>query len=100
MQLDPMTTMHTCYGDSCERVPDEVVAAVNASLQQVPVGADHNHTRDTRAATIAPRMVEEGWRFCPCYAMSRTEQHARIFELVHTNMANRLAHKAAQERAA
>jgi hypothetical protein len=100
MQLDPMTTMRSCYGDSCESVPDEVAAAVTASLQQVPVGADHNHARDTRAEKIAPRMAEEGWRFCPCYAMSRTEQHARVFELVHTNMANRLAHKAVQRNAA
>jgi hypothetical protein len=32
--------------------------------------------------------------------MLRTKDHARIFELVHTNLANRLANKAELERVA
>jgi hypothetical protein len=45
-------------------------------------------------------MAAEGWRFCPCFPMVRTQQHELIFSLVHTNLANRLAQKAAQARAA
>jgi hypothetical protein len=44
-------------------------------------------------------MAVEGWRFCPCFSEGNTQQHARIYALVHTNLANRLAHKAAQETA-
>jgi hypothetical protein len=43
-------------------------------------------------------MAKEGWRFCPCFPAKRTFEHARIFDLVHTNMANRLAHRVAREQ--
>jgi len=94
MQTDPMTIMQTCCGDSCESVPDEVLDAVHESLRYVPLGDDRLSRRDARAERIAPLMAEQGWRFCPCFPMLRTEQHRRIFDLVHTNLANRLAHKA------
>jgi hypothetical protein len=100
MRPNPMITMRTCRGDGCDCVPDKVSRAVYESLRQVPIGGDHNHHRDARAEAIAPLMAAEGWRFCPCYSLLRTEQHARIFELVHTTMANRLAHKTATEKAA
>jgi hypothetical protein len=45
-------------------------------------------------------MAAQEWRFCPCFPLLRTEAHARIFDLVHTRLANRLAHKRAMERAA
>jgi hypothetical protein len=100
VQLDPMKTMQTCAGDNCDCVPDEVSDAVFDSLSQIPGGDDHNHRRDLRAEWLAPRMAAEEWRFCPCFPLLRTEAHARIFDLVHTKLANRLAHKAAMERAA
>jgi hypothetical protein len=100
MQPDPMTIMKSCYGDSCECVPEEVTEAVNDSLSQIPGGDRRFHQRDARAEILAPLMAEQGWRFCPCFPMLRSEQHARIFELVHTNLANRLAHRAALESVA
>ena len=99
MQLDPMTTMKSCYGGSCDCVPEEVSDAVDVSLKQVP-GGDRHFQRDARAEMLAPLMAEQGWRFCPCFPMLRSEQHARIFSLVHTNLANRLANKAALEKVA
>jgi hypothetical protein len=49
--------------------------------------------REALAALVAPRMAKEGWRFCPCFPTKRTLQHARIFDLVQTNTADRLAHR-------
>jgi hypothetical protein len=100
VQTDPMKTMQTCSGGSCDCVPDEVCDAVWDSLQRIPGGDDYYQTRDARAEWLAPRMAAEGWRFCQCFPLLCTEQHARIFDLVHTKLANRLAHKAALERAA
>ena len=100
VQPDPLTTMQTCSGGSCDCVPDEVSDAVWDSLQQIPEGDDHYRIRDARAEWLAPRMATEGWRFCQCFPLLRTEQHARIFDLVHINLANRLAHKAARQKAA
>jgi hypothetical protein len=45
-------------------------------------------------------MAMEGWRFCTCFPMVRTQQHELIFNLVHTTVANRLADEAARARAA
>jgi hypothetical protein len=95
-----MKTLQTCSGDSCDFVPDQVWDAVHACLKEVPGGDDYNRRRDIRAEWLAPRMAAEDWRFCPCFPLLRTEEHARIFDLVHTKLANRLAHKAALERAA
>jgi hypothetical protein len=100
MQTDQMDTMHACYGDSCDCVSEDVMDAVLDSLTRIPEAADHLHARDARAIDLAPRMAAEGWRFCPCFPMLRTGQHEWIFSLVHTNLANRLAHKAALEMAA
>ncbi|MDP9049717.1 MAG: hypothetical protein M3O31_03205 [Acidobacteriota bacterium] len=95
MQSDPLYTMKSCNGDNCECVPDEVADAVYDSLNQIP-GADlRSQRRDSLAQMLAPLMAQQGWRFCPCFPMLRSEEHARIFDLVHTNLANRLAHKAA-----
>lgn len=93
---DPMKSMLLCQG-RCERVPDEVCDAVLDSLTLVPGGNSSADACDARAAAIAPRMAVEGWRFCPCFTMQRTQQHARIYGLVHTNLANRLAHRAVLE---
>lgn len=93
---DPMKSMRLCQGN-CARVPDQVCDAVLDTLTFVP-GGDHSlDAWDARAAALAPRMAVEKWRFCPCFAGGNTPQHARIFSLVHTNLANRLAQKAAQE---
>jgi hypothetical protein len=97
MRPDPMKRMMLCFGQ-CDDVPEEVCDAVFASLKRIP-GGDEDQ-RDARAADLAPRMAEEGWRFCPCFPMVRTQQHELIFSLVHTNLANRLANKAAQAKAA
>ena len=94
MYTDSMTTMQSCNGDSCDAVPIEVVDAVLDSLEQVPHGSGALSRRDEVAKVLAPRMAIEGWRFCPCYSLLRTEQHTRIFDLVHTDLANRLAHQA------
>jgi hypothetical protein len=90
-----MTSMMMCLG-KCDDVPEEVCDVFD-SLQRIP-GCDEN-VRDTRAADLAPRMAVEGWRFCCCFFMGRTEQHEVVFSLVHTNLANRLAHKAAAKAA-
>ena len=93
---DPMRSMLLCQG-KCDRVPDEVCDAVLDTLTLVPGGHTGSDACDARAAAIAARMAVEGWRFCPCFQMQRTQQHARIFGLVHTNLANRLAHRAVLE---
>ena len=97
MQRDPLMTMKSCHGGSCESVPDEVYEAVYESLNQIPGGERHDPQRDARAEILAPLMAEQGWRFCPCFPMLRTYQHEWVFALVHTNLANRLAHKAELE---
>ena len=100
MGKDPMETMQSCLGDSCDNVPDEVCDAVFDGLKQISGTREHAQRRDALAEIIAPRMAEEGWRFCPCFPLLRTEGHARIYDLVHTNRANHLAHKVARESAA
>jgi hypothetical protein len=95
-----METMQSCLGDSCDNVPDEVCDAVFDGLKQISGTREHAQRRDALAEIIAPRMAEEGWRFCPCFPLLRTEGHARIYDLVHTNRANHLAHKVARESAA
>jgi hypothetical protein len=89
---DPMRMMQLCQG-MCDQVPDEVCEAVFENVSAVP-GVYRDFTpREALAMLVAPRMAKEGWRFCPCFPTKRTLAHARIFELVHTNMANRLAHR-------
>jgi hypothetical protein len=100
MKRDPMQTMKSCSGDSCDGVPDEVFDVVEAILVRIPRGEQISHLRDCRSEVVALLMAEQEWRFCPCFAMQRTEQHARIFDLVHTNLANRLANKAVLARVA
>jgi hypothetical protein len=100
MQSDAMTTMKSCYGDSCESVPDEVYEAVYEVLHEIPGENRHDPLRYARAEILAPLMAQQGWRFCPCYPMLRSKAHARIFDLVHTNLANRLAHKVVLESVA
>jgi hypothetical protein len=87
---DPMQTMKTCR-NHCEEVPDEVSEAVFDALDAIP--GETEDTREARATAIASRMAKEGWRFCSCFPTRRTQFHQRIFDLVHTNMANRLAHR-------
>jgi hypothetical protein len=100
MGKDPMETMQNCFGDNCDSVPDEVCDAVYEGLRQISEIDGHAQRRDALAETLAPRMAEERWRFCPCFALLRTEGHARIHDLVHTNRANHLAHKAVRVSAA
>ena len=88
MRLDPMMT-HLCSGH-CDGVPEEVRDAVFASVKRVPAG--DGDERGARAADLAPRMAAEGWRFCRCFPMLTTKQHEMIHSLVHTDLANRLAH--------
>ena len=97
MRPDPMKSMILCFGQ-CDDVPDRVYDAVLASLKRIP--GDGEDQRDARAADLAPRMAVEGWRFCTCFPMVRTQQHELIFNLVHTTVANRLADEAARARAA
>jgi hypothetical protein len=87
---DPMQTMKYCQ-NHCEEVPDEVSDAVFTAFDSIP--GDGEECREARANAIAARMAREGWRFCSCFATRRTSAHVRIFDLVHTNMANRLAHR-------
>jgi hypothetical protein len=87
---DPMQTMKSCQ-NLCEEVPDEVSNAVFDALDSIP--GQGEESREVRANAIASQMAKEGWRFCPCFATRRTPLHERIFDLVHTNMANRLAHR-------
>ena len=93
MRPSPMETMRNCVG-SCTRVPNEVCAALLDSLQVVPGGNTEPDACDARAVVIALRMATEGWRFCPCFAEGATPQHARVFGLVQTDFANRLAQNA------
>ena len=95
MASRPKQTTQACYGDNCDCVPDEVIEAVFDSLKRIPGGGDPSSGRDARAIDLAPRMAAEGWRFCPCFPLRRTQEHERIFQLVHTNLANRLANKEA-----
>jgi hypothetical protein len=90
--LDPMQSMKSCQ-NLCTEVPEEVYDLVLTSLTDIPGENEGGRERDDRAIAIAPAMARDGWRFCPCYAARRTLQHYRIFDLVHTNMANRLAHR-------
>jgi len=92
MMQDPMQMMKSCH-NRCTEVPREVYDLVMASLTDIPGDNQGGRERDDRAVAIAPSMARDGWRFCPCYPTSRTLQHHRIFDLVHTNMANRLAHR-------
>jgi hypothetical protein len=85
-----MQTMKSCK-NRCEEVPDEVYDTVFSAFDAIP--GDGQECREARANAIAARMAEEGWRFCPCFPTKRTPLHERIFDLVHTNMANRLAHR-------
>ena len=96
MQSDPMKLMQACSGDNCEWVPHEVCEAVVDSLKHAPVGNGHVNERDACALILAPRMAREGWRFCPCFPLGRTQQHRQIFALVDTFLANKLAHKEAR----
>lgn len=89
---DPMRMMQICQG-LCDLIPDEVCEAVFETLITIP-GVDREcNPRYALATLVAPRMAKEGWRFCPCFPAKRTFQHAKIFDLVHTNMANRLAER-------
>jgi hypothetical protein len=94
---DPMRTMQLCQG-MCSQVPDEVCQAVFETLSSIPGVQRECSEREALAALVAQRMAREGWRFCPCFPSKRTTQHARIFDLLHTNMANRLAHRAVLEQ--
>jgi hypothetical protein len=89
--------MQRCKG-KCDRVPDEVSEAVFETRYSIPGVYRECSQREALAMLVAPRMAKEGWRFCPCFPTKRTTQHAQIFELVHTNMANRLAHRAVLEQ--
>jgi hypothetical protein len=94
---EPMRTMHLCQG-MCDEVPDEVCEAVFETLNAIPVVYRECSEREALATLVAPRMAKEGWRFCLCFPTKRTPQHARIFDLVHTNMANRIAYRAVLEQ--
>ena len=94
MQPDPMSTMF-CFGQ-CDDVPQAVSDAVFDALKSVPVGCTGDE-RVARAAYLASRMAVEGWRFCPCFPMERTQQHELIFSLVNTHLANQLAYRNAAE---
>jgi hypothetical protein len=94
---DPMSTMRLCQG-MCDEVPNEVCEAVFETLNAIPGVYRECNVREALATLIAPRMAKEDWRFCPCFPSKRTVQHAQIFDLVHTNMANRLAQRSVLER--
>ena len=94
---DPLRTMQFCQG-MCDQVPDAVCEVVFETLNSIPGVYRECSEREALATLVAPRMAKEGWRFCPCFPTKRTAQHARIFDLVHTNMANRLAHRAMLEQ--
>jgi len=89
---NPMRAMQLCQG-MCVQVPDEVCEAVLEILNSIPGIYRECSVREALATLVAPRMAQEGWRFCSCFPTKRTGEHARIFDLVHTNMANRLAHR-------
>jgi hypothetical protein len=87
-----MQSMKSCQ-NRCLEVPEEVSEVVFAALNSIPGENEGGCERDDRAKQIAPAMARDGWRFCPCFPARRTLEHYRIFDLVHTNMANRLAHR-------
>jgi len=89
---NPMRAMQLCQG-KCVQVPDEVCEAVFETLNSIPGVYRECSVREALATLVSPRMAQEGWRFCSCFPTKRTGEHARIFDLVHTNMANRLAHR-------
>ncbi len=94
---DAMRSMHLCQG-MCDEVPDEVCEAVFETLTAIPNVYRESNVREALAALVAPRMAKGGWRFCPCFSTKQTMQHARVFDLVHTNMANRLADRYVKEQ--
>jgi len=94
---DPMRTMQLCQG-MCDQVADEVCEIVFETLNSIPGVYRECSEREALATLMAPRMALGGWRFCPCFPAKRTSQHARIFDLVHTDMANQLAYRAVLER--
>jgi hypothetical protein len=94
--LDPTRTTSLCQR-MCNQIPDEVFEAVYETLGATPGLYRERDPREALATLVAPRMAKEGWRFCSCFPAKRTFEHARIFDLVHTNMANRLAHRTALE---
>jgi hypothetical protein len=94
MQPDPISTM-LCFGQ-CDGVSEEVSNAVFEALMRI-LGGDRGDKRIARAAYLASRMAVEGWRFCPCFPMERTQQHELIFSLVNTYLANQLAYRDAVE---
>jgi hypothetical protein len=87
-----MKTMKSCK-NLCTEVPEEVSDLVFAALDDIPGENEDGPEREARAVAIAPEMALQGWRFCPCFPAHRTLLHYRIFDLVHTNMANRFAHR-------
>ena len=87
-----MKIMKSCK-NLCTEVPEDVVDLVLAALKNIPGETEDGPEREARAIAIAPTMARDGWRFCPCFPAERTPQHYRIFNLVHTNMANRRAHR-------
>ncbi len=95
--LDATRTTPLCRG-MCDQIPDEVCEAVFETLDAAPGLYGERDPREALATLVAPRMAKEGWRFCACFPAKRTFEHARIFDLVHTNMANRLAHRTALEQ--
>ena len=95
--LEPTKTPPPCRG-MCNQIPDEVCEAVFETLDATPGLYRERDPREALATLVAPRMAKEGWRFCSCFPAKRTFEHARIFDLVHTNMANRLAHRTALEQ--
>ena len=92
----PTSTTTLCQG-RCNQISDEVCEAVFETLDATPSLYHERDPREALATLVAPRMAKEGWRFCSCFPARRTFEHARIFDLVHTNMANRLAHRTASE---
>jgi hypothetical protein len=96
---NPMRDMQLCQG-MCVEVPDEVCEAVFETLNSIPDVYRECNVREALATLVAPRMATEGWRFCFCFPTKRTEEHERIFDLVHTNIANRLAHRHVLEQKA
>jgi hypothetical protein len=92
-----MGTTPLCQG-MCHQIPDEVCEAVFETLDATPGLYRERDPREALATLVAPRMAKEGWRFCPCFSAKRTFEHAQVFDLVHTNMATRLALRAALEQ--
>ena len=98
MSSNPMKAMQNCLGH-CDQVPDEVCDAVFDSVRRIPRVTGKSDERDARAVILASRMALEGWRFCPCFALTKTPGHQEIFNMVHTNLANKLAHTEARAKA-